>query len=211
MDINKICILGLGYIGLPTASTFATHGLQVTGVDTNARVVESLRREEIHIYEPGLRTMVQAAIRSGNLVVQSKPERADAFIIAVPTPINPENKSADLGYVTAATESIIPYLQQGNLVILESTSPPRTTLDLVAPILERSGLQAGKDFLLAYSPERVLPGRILQELIENARVIGGINRKSAEAGRDLYQIFDCFSLVIKPPQCIYIPIFPNGN
>ena len=84
MDIKKLCILGLGYIGLPTASTFATHGLQVAGVDTNARVVESLRREEIHIYEPGLRTMVQAAIRSGNLVVQSKPECADAFIIAVP-------------------------------------------------------------------------------------------------------------------------------
>ena len=189
MNIKKLCILGLGYIGLPTASTFATHGLQVTGVDTNTRVVESLRREETHIYEPGLRTMVQAAIRSGNLVVQSKPERADAFIIAVPTPINPEDKSADLRYVTEATESIVPFLQQGNLVILESTAPPRTTIDVVAPILERSGLQAGQDFFLAYSPERVLPGRILQELIENARVIGGINRKSAEAGRDLYKIF----------------------
>ncbi|TEU00006.1 MAG: nucleotide sugar dehydrogenase [Anaerolineales bacterium] len=188
MEFKKICVLGLGYIGLPTASTFATHGVQVVGVDVNQRVVEVLRNGEIHIHEPGLRTLVQAAFHSENLRVTEQPEPADAFIIAVPTPITPE-KQADMQYVVAATESIVPHIQAGNLVMLESTSPPRTTVDLLAPILERSGLKAGEDFFLAYSPERVLPGRILQELIENARVIGGINRVSAEAGRDLYSLF----------------------
>ena len=188
MEFKKICVLGLGYIGLPTASTFATHGVQVVGVDINQQVVEVLRNGEIHIHEPGLRTLVQAAFHSENLRVSDKPEPADAFIIAVPTPIT-SDKQADLQYVVAATESIVPHLQAGNLVMLESTSPPRTTVDLLAPILERSGLKAGEDFFLAYSPERVLPGKILQELIENARVIGGINQVSAEAGRDLYSLF----------------------
>jgi UDP-N-acetyl-D-mannosaminuronic acid dehydrogenase len=188
VEFKKICVLGLGYIGLPTASTFASHGLQVTGVDVNQHVVEVLRNGDVHIHEPGLRTVVQAAFQSGNLSVSDQPEPADAFIIAVPTPITPD-KQADMTYVIAAAESIVPHLRAGNLVMLESTSPPRTTVDLLAPILERSGLVAGEDFYLAYSPERVLPGKILQELIENARVIGGINRASAEAGRDLYALF----------------------
>jgi len=154
---NKICILGLGYIGLPTASTFATHGVQVIGVDTNQKIIDALRNEETLIHEPGLRKLVLDAIHSGNLFARSTPEPADAFIIAVPTPFYEENKKADMRSVKAATESIMPHLRPGNLVILESTSPPRTTVDLVAPILERSGLKAGIDFHLAYSPERVLP------------------------------------------------------
>jgi len=184
----KVCVLGLGYIGLPTASMFATHGLDVVGVDVNRAVVTILNGGEIHIEEPGLKTVVQAAIKSGCLRVVSCPEPSDAFIIAVPTPINAD-KTADMRYVISATESVVPHLRQGNLVILESTSPPRTTVDLVRPILERSGLKAGQDFLLAYSPERVLPGQILRELVENSRVIGGVNRASAEAGRDLYAAF----------------------
>jgi UDP-N-acetyl-D-mannosaminuronic acid dehydrogenase len=188
VKFNKICVLGLGYIGLPTASTFATHGLQVVGVDVNQQVVDRLKSGELHIYEPGLRTLVQAALLSGNLVIENQPQPADAFIIAVPTPFA-EGKKADMAYVTSAAESIVPHLGRGSLVVLESTSPPRTTVDVVRPILERSGLKAGEDFFLAYSPERVLPGQILRELIENARVIGGIDQKSSEAGRDLYQIF----------------------
>ena len=188
MKFEKLCVLGLGYIGLPTASTFASHGLKVVGVDVNKRIVDTLSQGELHIYEPGLRTLVQASIRSGNLVVRQEPEEADAFIISVPTPFK-EDKKADLSFVISATEAIVPHLRRGNLVVLESTSPPRTTVDVVAPILERSGLKAGEDFLLAYSPERVLPGQILRELIENARVIGGIDLVSAEAGRDLYAIF----------------------
>ncbi len=188
MDFQTICVLGLGYIGLPTASTFATHGIKVIGVDVNQRVVDVLRNGEIHIHEPGLRTLVQAAFHSGNLKVSEVPEAADAFVIAVPTPIL-ESKRADMQFVDAAAESIVPYLQAGNLVVLESTSPPRTTLDRLRPILEKSGLKAGDGFFLAYTAERVLPGKILQELIENARVVGGINQASAEAARDLYMTF----------------------
>jgi UDP-N-acetyl-D-mannosaminuronic acid dehydrogenase len=188
VKFDKICVLGLGYIGLPTASTFATHGLQVIGVDVNPHILDTLRTGDLHIHEPGLRTLVGAAIGSGKLTLSDKPELADAFIIAVPTPFY-EDKRADLSYVVKAAESIVPCLRPGNLVVLESTSPPRTTLDVVAPILQRAGLKAGADFYLAYSPERVLPGQIIRELVENARVIGGIDRPSAEAGRDLYNLF----------------------
>ena len=174
MKFNRICVLGLGYIGLPTASTFATQGLKVIGVDVNPRVVEILQKGGLHIHEPGLRTLVQAALSSGNLEISDRPQPADAFIIAVPTPFY-DDKRADMRAVTAAAEAIVPCLQPGNLVVLESTSPPRTTLELLAPILERSGLRAGTDFHLVYSPERVLPGQILREMIENARVIGGVS------------------------------------
>lgn len=188
MKLQTLCVLGLGYIGLPTASTFATHGLKVIGVDSKPEIVAGLNNGEVRYFEPGLHMLVQAALKSGNLVVKDKPQPSDAFIIAVPTPFK-ENKQADLDFVRAAAESIVPVLANGNLVILESTSPPRTTVDVVAPILERSGLKAGADFHLAYSPERVLPGQILRELVENARVIGGIDQPSAEAGRDLYSAF----------------------
>jgi UDP-N-acetyl-D-mannosaminuronic acid dehydrogenase len=198
VNFQKICVLGLGYIGLPTASTFATHGLRVIGVDVNPRVVNTLQNGEIHIHEPGLRTLVEAAVKSGNLTVSPSPEEADAFLIAVPTPFQEGEyqeyegrtyKLADMQAVISAAEAIAPCLRKGNLVVLESTSPPRTTIDLVAPILERSGLRAGTDFFLCYSPERVLPGQILREMIENARVIGGVTPESARAGRELYALF----------------------
>jgi UDP-N-acetyl-D-mannosaminuronic acid dehydrogenase len=198
VNFERICVLGLGYIGLPTASTFATHGVQVIGVDVNQKIVETLRSGGLHIHEPGLRTVVEAALKSGKLHVSTQPEPAEAFIIAVPTPFYHDRqgeyngqayKLADMRAVTSAAEAIVPVLRKGNLVVLESTSPPRTTIDLVAPILEKSGLKAGVDFHLAYSPERVLPGQILRELIENARVIGGVTPESAQAGADLYAIF----------------------
>jgi UDP-N-acetyl-D-mannosaminuronic acid dehydrogenase len=198
MQFKKICVIGLGYIGLPTASTFATSGLKVLGVDNSTYVISTLQNRGIHISEPGLRMLVHEAIDSGNLTVSETPEAADAYIIAVPTPFLDNDhgiyngqvyRLADMRAVESATESIVPHLQKGNLVVLESTSPPRTTIDLVQPILERSGLKAGSDFHLAYSPERVLPGQIIRELTENARVIGGIDKPSAEAGRDLYAHF----------------------
>lgn len=188
MDFEKICILGMGYIGLPTASTFATNGITVIGVDVNPQIIKTLQSGELHIYEPGLPDLVKSAVKNGKLRVQSEPEEADAFLIAVPTPFYGD-KQADLSFVSAAANAIVPYLREGNLVILESTSPPLTTKGFVAPILEKSGLKAGKDFKLCYSPERVLPGQILKELIENARIIGGIDTASAEAGRDLYKHF----------------------
>jgi UDP-N-acetyl-D-mannosaminuronic acid dehydrogenase len=198
MEFKKVCVLGLGYIGLPTASTFAMHGLDVAGVDINTEVLSTLRNGELHINEPGLHALVRGAQESGRLTIHAAPVEAEAFIIAVPTPFYADQhgtyndftyRLADMRAVEAATESITKYLRPGNLVILESTSPPRTTVDLVRPILERSGLRAGPDFHLAYSPERVLPGKILQELTENARVIGGIDKASSEAGRDLYAHF----------------------
>ena len=189
MKFQKLCVLGLGYIGLPTASTFATHGLDVVGVDVNEKIIETLQNGELHIHEPGLRNLVQGAIQSGHLRVATQPEPADAFIIAVPTPFYEDDKRADMRAVISAAEAITPHLQKGNLVVLESTSPPRTTLDLVTPILEKSGLKAGVDFYLAYSPERVLPGQILRELVENARVVGGITPESAQAAYDLYTAF----------------------
>jgi UDP-N-acetyl-D-mannosaminuronic acid dehydrogenase len=188
MNINHVCIVGLGYIGLPTAGTFASKGVKVTGVDNNPEVVKSLRAGKVHIHEPGLGELVEIALKNGNLQVSSTPVQADAFIIAVPTPFLGD-KRADMRFVISAGESIIPFLRAGNLVVLESTSPPLTTLKILKPILEKSGLKAGTDFMLAYSPERVLPGQILKELVENARVIGGIDQASAEAGRDLYKVF----------------------
>ena len=198
MNFQKICVIGLGYIGLPTSSTFAAHGINVLGVDINPHIIDTINKGEIHIHEPGLLEEVQKAIHSGKLKASTKLEEADAFIIAVPTPFQDNQfgeyngltyKLADMRAVTSAAESIVPFLKKGNLVVLESTSPPRTTVDLIAPILARSGLEAGRDFHLAYSPERVLPGQIMRELIENARVIGGVTPESALAGRDLYSAF----------------------
>lgn len=188
MKFSKVCVLGLGYIGLPTSCMFATNGVKVVGVDVNQTIVSSLQAGKVHIYEPGLRTLVEDALAEGQLEISSTPEPADAFIIAVPTPFY-DDKKADMRAVTSATEAIVPHLRKGNLVVLESTSPPLTTVNLVQPILEKSGLKAGVDFLLVYSPERVLPGQILTELVKNARVIGGITPESAEAGRDLYRTF----------------------
>ncbi len=189
MKFQKLCVLGLGYIGLPTASTFAKYGVKVLGVDVNENVIEILKDGGLHIHEPGLGEIVQEVLESGMLRVALRPEPADAFIIAVPTPFYEDDKRADMRAVISAAEAITPHLQKGNLVVLESTSPPRTTTDLIVPILEKSGLKAGEDFHLAYSPERVLPGQILRELIENARVVGGITPDSAQAGHDLYTSF----------------------
>lgn len=185
---SKICVLGLGYIGLPTASVFAVHGYWVVGVDVNPEVVVTINQGHGHIREPGLDTLVNAATHSGHLIARNQPETADVYIIAVPTPIT-HDKQADLSAVVAATESVVPYLRAGNLVILESTVPPGTMEELVVPILEKSGLKAGGDFQAAHAPERVLPGQIMRELVQNDRIVGGIDRASAERARDLYRAF----------------------
>ena len=193
--MKKLCVLGLGYIGLPTAALFATHGIAVHGMDINLDIVKTVQRREVHIEEPGLKTVVVQALETGQLTVSNKVEPADFFIIAVPTPSKKDEygefegkkyKLSDMQAVTSAAESIVPFLNRGNLVILESTSPVRTTVDLIKPILEKSGLKTGSDFYLAYSPERVLPGQILKELVDNSRVIGGIDRGSAERGSSSY-------------------------
>lgn len=186
--MSKVCVLGLGYIGLPTASVLAANGFEVVGVDVSQRVVDTVNAGNIHIEEPGLHTVVRAAIGSGNLRAAREPESADVFIIAVPTPLTAD-KCADMSYVTRAAESVVPLLKRGALVILESTSPPGTCRDLLKPIIEKSGLQVGPDVQLAHCPERVLPGKILMELIHNDRVIGGYDRVAAEKARDIYARF----------------------
>lgn len=184
--MNKICVLGLGYIGLPTASILATNGFRVVGVDVDPKIVDVINKGQIHINESGLKTVVYAAVKSGNMLAKLLPEQADVFIIAVPTPINGDN-TADLTYVTYATESVLPFLRKGNLVILESTCPPRTTEDILVPILEKSGYKIGEEIFLAHCPERVLPGNILHEFVSNDRIIGGINAASADRAKEIYE------------------------
>ena len=185
---KKICVIGLGYIGLPTASMLANQGFNVLGVDISTDVVETINKGQIHIKEPGLKTVVQAAVNSGNLKASLKPEISDVFIIAVPTPITKEKK-ADMTHVIDATKSIAPFLKKGNLIILESTSPPGTTRDILVKELEKTGLKAGEGFKLAYCPERVIQGKIIKELIENDRVIGAIDESSALMAKEIYESF----------------------
>ncbi|WP_373531304.1 nucleotide sugar dehydrogenase [Vampirovibrio sp.] len=186
--MKEISVLGLGYIGLPTASILATNGFVVHGVDVSQPVVDIINKGGIHIEEPGLKTLVQAAVNSGNLKAYSQPQMADVYILAVPTPIT-EDKKADLSYVGAVARAIVPLLKKGDLVILESTSPPGTTQDFLCPILAESGLTLGVDLLVAHCPERVLPGKIIKELIQNIRIIGGLTPQSAEQAREIYATF----------------------
>lgn len=190
---HKVCVMGLGYIGLPTAAVLATNGFQVIGVDVNSSIIDTLNNGDIHIKEPGLRTMVQGAYKLGNLVAQSDPEQADIFFICVPTPIT-SAKKADLGYVIAAAEAIVPFLRPNNLVVLESTVPPGTTTNVVVPVLRRSGLTVSNgagptDLFVAYCPERVLPGNIIKEIIANNRIIGGVTPEAAEQAKAIYKRF----------------------
>lgn len=184
----RICILGLGYIGLPTAALLASSGREVIGVDTNSHLLELLGRGRVHINEPQLKPMILNCINAQNLKLRSTPERADAFIVAVPTPYN-EAKSCDLKSVIAAVNSIIPYLEPGNLIIVESTVPPGTCEDVVRPLLEMAGFRTGEDIHLAFCPERVLPGQILMELVENSRIIGGYTHGCAVKAAGIYRIF----------------------
>ncbi|MDD2215823.1 MAG: nucleotide sugar dehydrogenase [Eubacteriales bacterium] len=184
----KICVIGLGYIGLPTAAMFAASGNQVVGVDRNPKIVEALNQGKITIEEKGLDRLVRQVVEDGALCGSSVPEEADAFIIAVPTPITADKK-ADMSYVIASTENIVPYLKAGDIIVLESTSPVGTVDQLMIPILETSGLHIGEELYVGHSPERVIPGQILQELVNNSRIAGGINPVSAEKIALLYKSF----------------------
>ena len=184
----KVCVIGLGYIGLPTAAMFANAGHDVLGVDKKPQIVEALNRGEIIIEENGLPEYIKAVVEKGHLRAALEPETSDAYIISVPTPIT-EDKKADMRFVESATRSIVPLLKKGDLVILESTSPVGTVDSLMLPILEESGLKAGVDFGLGHSPERVIPGKILYELVHNSRIAGGIDKESAHRIAELYRSF----------------------
>ena len=196
MNDGKLCVVGLGYIGLPTAAMFARHGMAVLGVDTAAGVVDTINAGSTHIAEQELAQIVEAAVAAGSMRASLAPEPADAFVIAVPTPLIHESKTCDLRYVEAAARSIAPHLVRGNLVVLESTSPVGTTEhvcrllaelrpDLVFP---DSGAEEC-DVHVAYCPERVLPGQIIREIVRNDRVIGGMTPGCAAAAKRLYATF----------------------
>ncbi|WP_075617252.1 nucleotide sugar dehydrogenase [Paenisporosarcina indica] len=185
---KSICVVGLGYIGLPTAVMFANHGHQVHGVDVNEKTVTMIQQKKLHIEEYGLQERLDKAIDSGSLTVSTKPIKADVFIIAVPSPIKAD-KTADLEYVRMATASTVPYLEKGNLVVLESTVPPRTVEDVMMPELIKANLEFGMELFVSHSPERVIPGRVFEELVSNDRIIGGINEESAKQTTELYKSF----------------------
>ena len=186
----KVCVIGLGYIGLPTSAVFAKYNANVVGVDVFPEVVDKLNRGEIHIEEPGLADVIGGVVKNGKFKASLTPEEADVYIIAVPTPNkNDENNSCDLTYVLNAVEAIIPFLKKGNVVIVESTIAPRTMDDHVKPLIENAGFTIGEDLFLSHCPERVLPGQILHELIHNNRIVGGVTPACAEAGAKVYQLF----------------------
>lgn len=183
---TTISVYGLGYIGLPTSLEFANAGYTVIGVDVNAETVGRLNAGEVHIFEEGLSSWYKEVCLQGLLRATTKPEPADVFFIAVPTPIKPD-KTADLSYVVSATEGIASVIRPGALVILVSTSPPGTCLDVVAPILERvAGLNHETDYDLVHCPERVLPGAILKEFKENQRIVGGTTPRATDRAFELY-------------------------
>ncbi len=185
--MKKICMIGIGYVGLPTAAMFASKGHKVIGYDLNQRAVDALNKGEIIIEEPGLLELVKECVASGNLSATTTcPPDCDVYIIAVPTPIN-EDKTADMSYVESATKAIVPHLRKGCIVILESTSPPRTVEDLMLPILKETGLELGEELLVAHSPERILPGKVIEELRTNSRIVGGINEKSSLEVKKVYE------------------------
>lgn len=194
MSFETISVIGLGYIGLPTAAVFASKGKKVVGVDINARAVETINRGAIHIVEPDLDQVVHAAVTRGDLRATTQPEAADAFLIAVPTPFKDEHQP-DLRFVKAAAESIAPVLKKGDLVILESTSPVGSTeqmadwLAAARPDLRFPQHGEAPDIFVAYCPERVLPGQVMVELINNDRVIGGMTPACSARASELYRLF----------------------
>ncbi|MCY1391759.1 UDP-N-acetyl-D-mannosamine dehydrogenase [compost metagenome] len=200
MPFQTISVIGLGYIGLPTAAVFASRKKKVIGVDVNQRAVDTINRGEIHIVEPDLDMVVHAAVVEGYLRATSAPEPADAFLIAVPTPFKGDYEP-DLSYIESASKSIAPVLKKGDLVILESTSPVGATEQMAAWLAEaRPDLTFPQthgetsDIRVAHCPERVLPGHVLRELVQNDRVIGGMTPKCSEAAVALYKAFvegDC--------------------
>jgi UDP-N-acetyl-D-mannosaminuronic acid dehydrogenase len=192
---KTVSVVGLGYIGLPTAAAFAARKVKVIGIDVNKRAVQTINKGRIHIVEPELDMVVHAAVTQGYLRATNKPEPADAFLIAVPTPFKGDHEP-DLSYIEAATKAIAPVLKKGDLVILESTSPVGATEQMAGWLAEaRPDLtfpqQAGEDsdIRVAHCPERVLPGHVMRELVENDRVIGGMTGKCSEAAAALYKIF----------------------
>lgn len=184
----KACFMGLGYIGLPTAIIAAKHGVTVTGVDINQEVVDKTNAGHLHIVEPGMEDLLKEVVAAGQLHATTQPEKSDAFFIVVPTPFRGGNHEPDISYVEAATRSVIPFLEPGNLFVIESTSPVGTT-DKMAKIIFEERPELVDKIHVAYCPERVLPGNVIYELVHNDRVIGGRDEASTAAAQHFYSQF----------------------
>lgn len=190
---NSVCVVGLGYIGLPTAAFIASKGVSVTGVDVNPDFVDSINRGEVPFFEPGFEALLKRVVGEGFLKAQAEQIEADAYIVCVPTPFR-ENYKVDTKYINAAAEAMAPHLRPGALVVLESTSPPGTTEAMAKHIIElRPDLSLDEDsenaIFVAHCPERVLPGQIMEEMENNDRVIGGLTPKGTQMACDLYGTF----------------------
>ena len=196
--MNNICVFGLGYIGLPTAAMFAHHGANVVGVDVNQHAVDTINQGKIHIVEPGLEAIVKQAVDNGRLKASLTPVHSDAYLIAVPTPFKGDDHTPDLSYIQAVSKALAPLLEKGDVVILESTSPVGATEqmvewlaasrpDLTFPKYHEPDTEA--DIYVAYCPERVLPGKVVEELISNDRIIGGMTKESTNKAKEVYRIF----------------------
>ncbi len=183
----KVCFMGLGYIGLPPAIIAAKHGVQVIGVDINPKVVEVTNQGKLHIIEPGMEEMLQEVVKSGALKASTTPEVCEAYFMVVPTPFK-GNHEPDISYVEAATKAVIPLLKEGDLYVIESTSPVGTTEKMKQLIFTERPELIGKIFI-AYCPERVLPGNVIYELVHNDRVIGGWDEASTDKAIEFYSQF----------------------
>lgn len=205
MKFETISVVGLGYIGLPTAAVIASNGIRVVGVDVNQHAVDTINQGMIHIVEPGLEDLVKRAVNDGHLTAHTSPQKADAFLIAVPTPFKGEEHEPDLKYIESASRALAPMLEKGNLVVLESTSPVGATEQMAKWLAEeRSDLTfphtvvegQTPDISVAHCPERVLPGQVIRELVENDRIIGGMDEASTAAATQVYKMF------VKKGECI---------
>lgn len=205
MKFETISVVGLGYIGLPTAAVIASNGIRVIGVDVNRHAVDTINQGKIHIVEPGLEDLVKQAVQDGHLSAHTSPQKADAFLIAVPTPFKGDDHEPDLKYIESASRALAPMLEKGNLVVLESTSPVGATEQMAKWLAEeRSDLTfphtvaegQTPDIFVAHCPERVLPGQVIRELVENDRIIGGMDKASTEAATQVYKMF------VKKGECI---------
>ena len=184
----KICVIGQGYIGLPTSLLFAKENCDVIGVDINKKIVSSLNKGILTI-EENLQNLLTSVLKQGNYCAKEIPEFADAYIITVPTPYIKSNYECDLSYVISACKSILPYIKKGNTIIIESTIAPLSMKNVIEPFFEKKGFQIGTDLFLAHCPERVLPGNIINELINNNRIVGGVTKNCAKKASELYKIF----------------------
>ena len=192
-SFDKVCVVGLGYIGLPTAAFIASKGVKVVGIDVNERFVKLINEGKVPFFEPGFEELLAKVVEEGNLVAQAEQVEADAYIVCVPTPFQ-DNHKVDTKYIRAASEALAPHLRPGALVVLESTSPPGTTEDMANHLIElRPDLSLNEEddnaIFVAHCPERVLPGQIMEEMENNDRVIGGLTPKGTELARDLYGTF----------------------